>query len=156
MGKYLSLLLSIGLLLGENDKPLTVESLSWLTGNWEGPFRGKLLEETWLPPRSGTIVALVRGYDKSGTNFTEIIIIKEINGTLELQLQKFNKSLKPINKDPHRFELTKIGNNYISFKGVTDGSPKTLSYQRTKKDVFFIRLLPNKGDLLEIRLIPQK
>ena len=70
-------------------------------------------------------------------------------------LQKFNKSLKPINKDPHRFELTKIGNNYISFKGVTDGSPKTLSYQRTKKDVFFIRLLPNKGDLLEIRLIPQ-
>ena len=55
MGKYISLLLSIGLVLGENDKPLTVESLSWLTGSWEGPIGGDLLEETWLPPRAGTI-----------------------------------------------------------------------------------------------------
>ena len=111
MGKYLSLLLSIGLLLGENDKPLTIESLSWLTGNWEGPIGGDLLEETWLPPRAGTIVALVRSSNESGTNFVEIIIIKEINGTLELQLQLFDDSLKPINKNPHSFELTKIENN---------------------------------------------
>ena len=60
MRKYLSLLLSIGLVLGENDKPLTIESLSWLTGNWEGPIGENLLEETWLPPSAVTIVALVR------------------------------------------------------------------------------------------------
>ena len=155
MGKYLSLLLSIGLLLGENDKPLTVESLSWLTGSWEGPIRGDLLEETWLPPRAGTIVALVRSSNESGTNFVEIIIIKEINGTLELQLQLFDDSLKPINKNPHSFELTKIENNYISFKGVSTGAHKTLSYQRPEKNVFFIRFQPYEGDLVEIRLMPQ-
>ena len=114
MGKYLSLLLSIGFLLGENDKPLTIESLSWLTGSWEGPIGGNLLEETWLPPRAGTIVALVRSSNESGTNFVEIIIIKEINGTLELQLQLFENSLLPINSQPHRFELTKIEENYDS------------------------------------------
>ena len=156
MGKYLSLLLSIGLLLGENDKPLTIESLSWLTGNWEGPIGGDLLEETWLPPRAGTIVALVRSSNESGTNFVEIIIIKEINGTLELQLQLFDDSLKPINKNPPSFELTKIENNYISFKGVSAGSHKTLSYHRPEKNVFFIRFQPFEGDFVEIRLIPQK
>ena len=156
MGKYLSFLLSIGLLLGDNDKPLTIESLSWLTGNWEGPIGGDLLEETWLPPRAGTIVALVRSSNESGTNFVEIIIIKEINGTLELQLQLFDDSLKPINKNPHSFELTKIENNYISFKGVSAGSHKTLSYQRPEKNVFFIRFQPFEGDFVEIRLIPQK
>ena len=155
MGKYLSLILSIGLLLGENDKPLTIESLSWLTGNWEGPIGENLLEETWLPPRAGTIVALVRSSNESGTNFVEIIIIKEINGTLELQLQLFDDSLKPINKNPHSFELTKIENNYISFKGVSAGSHKTLSYQRPEKNVFFIRFQPYEGDFVEIRLIPQ-
>tara|TARA_S200000501_G_scaffold104832_1_gene98261 strand:+ start:88 stop:558 length:471 start_codon:yes stop_codon:yes gene_type:complete len=156
MGKYLSLLLSIGLLLGENDKPLTIESLSWLTGSWEGPIGGNLLEETWLPPRAGTIVALVRSSNESGTNFVEIIIIKEINGTLELQLQLFDDSLKPINKNPHSFELTKIENNCISFKGVSAGAHKTLSYQRPEKNVFFIRFQPFEGDFVEIRLIPQK
>ena len=155
MGKYLSLILSIGLLLGENDKPLTIESLSWLTGNWEGPIGENLLEETWLPPRAGTIVALVRSSNESGTDFVEIIIIKEINGTLELQLQLFDDSLKPINKNPHSFELTKIENNYISFKGVSPGSHKTLSYQRHEKNVFFIRFQPYEGDFVEIRLIPQ-
>ena len=155
MGKYLSLLLSIGLVLGENDKSLTIKSLSWLTGSWEGPIGGNLLEETWLPPRAGTIVALVRSSNESGTNFVEIIIIKEINGALELQLQLFDDSLKPINKNPHSFELTKIENNYISFKGVSAGSHKTLSYQRPEKNVFFIRFQPSEGDFVEIRLIPQ-
>ena len=155
MGKYISLLLCIGLVLGENDKPLTVESLSWLTGSWEGPIGEDLLEETWLPPRAGNIVALVRSSNESGTNFVEIIIIKEINGTLELQLQLFDDSLKPINKKPHSFELTKIENNYISFKGVSAGAHKTLSYQRPEKNVFFIRFQPSEGDFVEIRLIPQ-
>ena len=156
MGKYISLLLSIGLAFGESDKPLTIESLSWLTGSWEGPIGENLLEETWLPPRAGTIVALVRSSNESGTNFVEIIIIKEINGTLELQLQLFDDSLKPINKNPHSFELTKIENNYISFKGVSAGAHKTLSYQRPEKNVFFIRFQPFEGDFVEIRLIPQK
>jgi len=156
MGKYLSLLLSIGLVLGENDKPLTIESLSWLTGSWEGPIGENLLEETWLPPRAGTIVALVRSSNESGTNFVEIIVIKEVNGTFELQLQLFDDSLKPINKKPHSFELTKIENNYISFKGVSAGAHKTLSYQRPEKNVFFIRFQPYEGDFVEIRLIPQK
>ena len=155
MGKYISLLLCIGLVLGENDKPLTVESLSWLTGSWEGPIGEDLLEETWLPPRAGTIVALVRSSNESGTNFVEIIIIKEINGTLELQLQLFDDSLKPINNNPHSFELTKIENNYISFKGVTSGAHKTLSYERPEKNVFYIRFNPHDGDEVEIRLTPQ-
>ena len=155
MGKYISLLLCIGLVLGENDKPLTVESLSWLTGSWEGPIGEDLLEETWLPPRAGNIVALVRSSNESGTNFVGIIIIKEINGTLELQLQLFDDSLKPINKKPHSFELTKIENNYISFKGVSAGAHKTLSYQRPEKNVFFIQFQPYEGDFVEIRLIPQ-
>ena len=154
MGKYISLMLCIGLVLGENDKPLIVESLSWLTGSWD-PIGENLLEETWLPPRAGTIVALVRSSNKSGTNFVEIIIIKEINGrSLNSNFNFLMISLKPINKNPHSFELTKIENNYISFKGVSAGSHKTLSYQR-KNMSFFIRFQPYEGDFVEIRLIPQ-
>ena len=156
MKRFISLfLLFLGLIWGQNNKPLSVNSLSWLTGAWEGPIGENILEEVWLPPRAGTIVALVRSSNESGTNFVEIIIIKEINGTLELQLQLFENSLLPINSQPHRFELTKIEENYISFKGITSGAHKTLSYERPEKNVFYIRFHPHDGDEVEIRLTPQ-
>jgi len=153
--KRLWLILLISSVCGQIKESISVEELSWLTGNWEGQINGNILEETWLPPRAGTIVALVRSSNESGTNFVEIIIIKEINGTLELQLQLFENSLLPINSQPHRFELTKIEENYISFKGVTSGAHKTLSYERPEKNVFYIRFNPHDGDEVEIRLTPQ-
>ena len=155
MIRYISLLLFIGLAWGQSDKPLTVNSLSWLTGSWQGPIEGNILEETWLPPRAGTIVALVRLTNESSTKFVEIIHIEEVNGTLELQLQLFDNSLSPIIPEAYYFELTKIEENYISFKGVTSGAHKTLSYERPEKNVFYIRFNPHDGDEVEIRLTPQ-
>ena len=79
------IILFISSVWGQTNKPLSVDSLSWLTGSWQGPINGNILEETWLPPTSGTIVALVRSTNESGTEFVEIIHIKELNGTLELR-----------------------------------------------------------------------
>ena len=58
MKRLCLILFVISSVWGQTNKPLTVESLSWLTGSWEGPINGNILEETWLPPRAGTIVAL--------------------------------------------------------------------------------------------------
>ena len=156
MIRYISLLLFIGLAWGQSDKPLSVNSLSWLTGSWQGPIEGNILEETWLPPRAGTIVALVRLTNESSTKFVEIIHIEEVNGTLELQLQLFDNSLSPIIPEAHHFELTKIEENYISFKGISPGAHRTLSYERPEKGIFYIRFQPHEGDAVEIRLTPEE
>ncbi|MDP7028263.1 MAG: DUF6265 family protein [Candidatus Marinimicrobia bacterium] len=156
MGRYISFLLFIGLVWGQSDKPLSVNSLSWLTGSWQGPIEGNILEETWLPPRAGTIVALVRLTNESSTKFVEIIHIEEVNGTLELQLQLFDNSLSPENPEAYHFELTKMEENYISFKGISPGAHRTLSYERPEKDIFYIRFQPHEGEAMEIRLTPVK
>ena len=75
MKYFLPLFILTGLLSGQNIKPLSVNSLSWLTGSWQGPIGDNLLEETWLPPRAGTIVALVRSTNDSSTQFVEIVHI---------------------------------------------------------------------------------
>ena len=79
------------------DETLSIDRLSWLTGNWKGPRDGGVLEEIWLPPLAGTITALVRSSEESETRFVEIIHITEINDSLELNLQLFNNSLEPEN-----------------------------------------------------------
>tara|TARA_B100001996_G_scaffold121624_1_gene91952 strand:+ start:164 stop:604 length:441 start_codon:yes stop_codon:yes gene_type:complete len=141
---------------GASKNSLDVDSLKWLTGDWVGPVGDNLLEEIWMPPSGGTVVALVRSTNDSGTEFVEIINIMEVNGTLELGLQLFNSSLVPLHPEPHRFELIKIEENFISFKGVSNGSHRTLSYERPSEDIFYIRFQPRIGEKVEIRLTPRK
>ena len=147
-GFYIIIMTSIW---GQN--PISINSLSWLTGSWEGQMsNGKILEEIWLPPRAGSITALVRLTDSKATDFVEIINIMEVNGTLALELQLFYNVLSPSSDDPHRFELTEIKDNFVSFNGVSKGAHRTLSYERTEKNVFYIRFQPHEGPPVEIKL----
>ena len=136
------------------SEALSIDRLSWLTGNWKGPRDGGVLEETWLPPLAGTITALVRSSKDQDTRFVEIVHIREINGSLELNLQLFNNSLEPENISAHNFELTDIGSSFVSFEGVSDGAHRSLSYERPEKNLFFIRIETNDGEQIEIRLTP--
>ena len=125
----------------EESSTISVSQLEWLTGQREGSHDGGILEQTWFPPRSGTITALVRSTKEPETRFVEIIHIREINGSLELNLQIFNNSLESENISAtysriHKFELTEVGDRYLTFKGVSNGAHRTLSYQRSEGDIF--------------------
>ena len=144
---------------GEENSSISVYQLEWLTGQREGSHDGGILEQTWLPPRSGTITALVRSTKESDTRFVEIIHISEINGSLELNLQIFNNSLEPENISAtysriHKFELIEVGDRYLAFKGVSDGAHRSLTYQRSESDIFLINIETNIGEIIEINLVP--
>ena len=144
---------------GEENSSISIYKLEWLTGQREGSHDGGILEQTWFPPRSGTITALVRSTKESDTRFVEIIHIREINGSLELNLQIFNNSLEPENISAtysriHKFELTEVGDRYLAFKGVSDGAHRSLSYQRSEEDIFSIHIETNIGERIEIKLVP--
>ena len=96
------------------SETLSIDRLSWLTGNWKGPRDGGVLEETWLPPLAGTITALVRSSKDQDTRFVEIVHIREINGSLELNLQLFNNSLEPENINVNFFQYLFL-NHYRVF-----------------------------------------
>ena len=144
---------------GEVSSSISVFKLHWLTGQREGSHDGGILEQTWFPPRSGTITALVRSTKESETRFVEIIHIREINGSLELNLQIFNNSLEPENISAtysriHKFELIEVGDRYLAFKGVSDGAHRSLIYQHSEGDVFSIHIETNVGERIEIKLRP--
>ena len=144
---------------GEENCTISVSQLEWLTGQREGSHDGGILEQTWFPPRSGTITALVRSTKESETRFVEIIHIREINDSLELNLQIFNNSLEPENISAtysriHKFELTEVGDRYLVFKGVSNGAHRSLSYKRSEGDIFSIYIETNVGKKIEIKLTP--
>ena len=146
--------------IGGEEKPqLSINALNWLAGQRQGPHDDGLLEQTWLSPRSGTITALVRSSEESDTRFVEIIHIREINGSLELNLQIFNNSLEPdsmssTHSQVHKFELTEIGDRYVHFRGVSSGAHRSLNYQLSDENIFFIRIETNVGEKIEVQLNP--
>ena len=144
---------------GKESSTTSIYQLDWLTGQREGSHDGGILEQTWFPPRSGTITALVRSTKESDTRFVEIIHIREINGSLELNLQIFNNSLEPESISAtysriHKFELNEVADRYLAFKGVSNGAHRSLSYKRSEGDIFSIYIETNGGERIEIKLTP--
>ena len=136
---------------------LSIDKLNWLTGQRLGPHAGGFLEQVWLPPRSGTITALVRSSKESRTRFVEIIHVRETNGSLELNLQIFNNSLEPegissADSHIHKFELTDIGDRYALFRGVSNGTHRRFSYLLSDENIFIIRIETNVGEKVVVRL----
>ncbi len=131
------------------SETLSIDRLSWLTGNWKGPRDGGVLEEIWLPPLAGTITALVRSSKDPDTRFVKIVHIREINSSLELHLQHLNNSLEPEHISAHNFELTDIGSRFVSFKGISDGAHRSLSYERPEENLFFCALKPMMANRLK-------
>ena len=132
----------------------SINRLAWLTGSWQGPVNGGLLEETWLPPKADTISALVRFTKDGRTEFIEIIKIEKVGNSFELRLQLYDPPMRPQSEKPHVFKLSKIEKNKINFRGISEGSHRKLSYERVAQDHFIIRFQTNEGRDVKINLSP--
>jgi|TARA_B110000196_G_scaffold298162_1_gene289805 hypothetical protein len=131
---------------------ISMDQLDWLTGNWEGPIGGGILEESWLPPKADTVAAVVRLTKDGVTEFVELIKIEKIGKTLELRLNLFDASLKPMAEKPQVFKLSEISEKSVTFLGASEGSHRKLSYERVSKDSFAIRIITNDGEKIAIDL----
>jgi len=140
---------------GQTSKPISIDQLDWLTGNWHGSTAGGILEETWLIPKANTITALVRFTKAGQTEFVEIIKIEKIRDTLELRLQLFDHPMEPRWDKPQVFKLLKLSSNKIIFSGVTEDAHRELSYERVAPDHFIIRFETKDGSKVKIDLSPQ-
>ncbi|MFL2480880.1 MAG: DUF6265 family protein [Verrucomicrobiales bacterium] len=131
---------------------VSIDQLDWLTGDWEGPIGGGVLEESWLPPKADTVAAVVRLTKDGVTEFVELIKIEKIGKTLELRLNLFDAFLKPMAEKPQVLKLSEISEKSVTFLGASEGSHRKLSYERVSKDQFAIRIITNDGEKIAIDL----
>ena len=68
-------------------------------------------------------------------------------------MQIFDPPLHPRSEKPHVFELSKIGKNTITFRGISEGSHRKLSYERVSPDHFMIRFQTIEGRNVEINCV---
>lgn len=79
---------------GDTPPPAaSIDDVAWLTGRWSGEGLGSVAEETWLPPAGGAMAAVFRLVGEDGVQFYEIVTVREVEGSLLLQLKHFGPDL---------------------------------------------------------------
>lgn len=74
------------------SKP-TLDELSWLVGNWQGPGFGGICEEVWLPASAGSMVGTFKMSVNGVVQFYELMVITVDSTGPTLRLKHFNSDM---------------------------------------------------------------
>lgn len=151
--RYSLLLLTLLATRGWTDAD--IRSLAWMTGSWAGPVGEAVLEETWNPPKAGTLAAVVRMAGPQGTQFIELIVITEEEDALVLRIQQFNASFEPLFEPAQALRATSQGDRTVTFEAQTTGGLRKLVYTRPSDDEFNIDVTLTEGTQFQPRLKAQ-
>jgi len=97
-----------------------IEDAKWIAGSWEGEAFGGTAEEIWSAPANGAMMGMFRLLDGGDISFYEIMVIRETDKSLILQLKHFHNDLKGWEeKDETKdFQLISISDDKVAFEGL--------------------------------------
>lgn len=98
-----------------------VEDLSWIEGVWVGTGLGGDCEEVWMPAVDGHMIGTFRFWEDGKLVFSEFMNIIQEGETFSMKLKHFNPDLSPWEEKEKwtTFRLVEIGENIVSFSGLT-------------------------------------
>lgn len=105
----------------QSSPKATLNDIAWLAGHWQGEAFGGITEEIWAPPLGGSMMGAFKLVSDGDVNFYEIMTIREINGTILLQLKHFHSDLKgwETQNETVDFPLVKVAPGKIYFDDFT-------------------------------------
>lgn len=104
-------------------KPMKIADVAWLTGGWTTTDGGVTIEEHWIAPAGGTMLAVGRTTKGERTMFFEFLRIEQRRDSLVYVAQ-------PAGKSPGTdFTATKCEKNKIVFANPEHDFPKSIAYE---------------------------
>jgi hypothetical protein len=131
--------------------PAQIDQLHWLTGNWIGKIRSDEIEENWLAPEGGSIIAMVRIRSSAdSTSEYEVVLIEEEGDTLVLSVNQFGRGLVFDRDVPQKMELVEITDNSVSFRDPERNGFASIRYTRVDEENFQIYVVRADGSIADI------
>ncbi|HMB93949.1 MAG TPA: DUF6265 family protein [Rhodothermales bacterium] len=101
--------------------PATLSDVAWLVGSWHGPGLGGETDEIWLPPVGGAMPGMFRFVQEGKPIFYEIWAMREVEGTLLLELKHFDPDITSWEEreEKTRFHFIRAEEDTVYFGGLT-------------------------------------
>jgi hypothetical protein len=103
--------------------PDSIDSLSWLAGAWTGTMGRAAIEEHWIAPRGGTMLAVSRTTAGDRTVAFEFL-------RLEQRADGIFYVAQPGGRPPTEFRLTTRDGESATFENPQHDHPKIIRYRR--------------------------
>lgn len=119
--------------------PGRLSQLEWLAGYWKGTGFGGVCDEIWMPAADNSMAGIFRFTKDATIQFTEYIVIEEIEESLILKLKHFSRDLSPWEEKDKwlEFKLVRLEDHTAWFHGLT--------YQRIGDELIIKLELHSKG-----------
>jgi hypothetical protein len=98
-----------------------IKDLSWMQGSWRAEAFDGICEEIWSAPEGHAMMGMFRLIKDGDITFYELMIIREVDKSLVLQLKHFNKDLTGWEEKGKTvdFPMVKMMDNKVVFDGYT-------------------------------------
>lgn len=114
----------------QNHAP-TIAQLDWMVGDWKGELFGGHSEESWLPPRGGTMVGVFRLSRDDRTSVIELLVIEEQEHGVFLRFKHFSPSYRAWEDAPLIFRLETADSRRAVFESPDpQQKPRRMTYSR--------------------------
>ena len=106
---------------------LTVDRVAWLQGCWRSTRGEATIEEQWMAPRGGTMLAMGRTVRGGKTTEYELVLIKEQSGRLAYEAH-------PSGQPSATFLSTTASESSVVFENPEHDFPQRVGYRRDGSD----------------------
>ena len=102
-----------------------LEAVSWLVGQWEGEAFGKRFEASWAAPSGGSMLGTFKLLDGDGdearVEFSEILLLRPIDGRLTMRVKHFDAELVAWEEKDEftTFRLVAVAPTSVHFSGLS-------------------------------------
>lgn len=102
----------------------SINDVGWLAGEWKAERKGRIVEEHWIKPSGGTMMAISRTVAKDKTVEFEYLRIVEREGKLVYIAQ-------PGGRPATEFTSTSVSADQVTFENPQHDFPKRVIYKKT-------------------------
>jgi len=107
----------------------TIQHLSWLEGTWADVRPDAIIEETWLPPRGGTMLGVTRTVRDGKTTFEEYGRIGVTDSGLALS------TMLGLGKPVLVYKVMELAENHVIFGNADDPAQIRIAYHRADNEL---------------------
>ena len=131
----LAMLAFIGVQVLAAEKPAKLADFAWMEGKWQGLMGEALAEETFMAPKAGAILNVLRLTQNGNLLVYETAILVETADALELRFRHFNTKLEAMESEqPIILKLIKYDGVRAEFENFIHTAPKRTIITKKSND----------------------
>lgn len=136
----------------------SLDSLAWLVGDWQGNLGPLTVEETWYPPKHGSMQMMIRVSAPDSIQMLEFIVLQEIKDedgktALILHLRQFGEDMEL--RTNQEMRLAAQTATALCFVADDTDSVRQLDYTLVEDHRLKVDVTVTTGDVVTAELVRQ-